>query len=394
MEYVQGESFVELIRRTIRGGATIPFDIASGIICGVLAGLQAAHTATHDDGDPLGIVHRDVSPENILVGADGVARVLDFGVAKATGGSSVTKEGTVKGKLAYMAPEQALGDPLSPATDVFSVCAVLWEALTGRRLFKGATDAATLHRILHEPIPSPKRYRSDLPEALEQVMMKGLNRAPADRFESAEAMHRALEEAFAPATSRRIAEWLKGVAGESLALRASKLAAVESSSALPCEEPASANPVVVQVASTEIRLAAFSERLIGRRPKLHKLYPLVFAAVVASGFLLTVWMLKRSSSGSPNAALPGTGLLPGSRAQATASAAALDRATLPPSAIDAAATTATVVRAPQPETSTTTNAAEPKKVLPKPPATALSPAVLPALTPIPKAANSSLYSRD
>ena len=131
-------------------------------MAGVLHGLHAAHEATNEQGEPLGIVHRDVSPQNILVGADGVARVLDFGVAKAAGRVQTTREGQLKGKLAYMAPEQTRG-MVSRATDVYAAAVVLWETLTGRRLFSGENEAEMLapgHRGPHRAAEPPGARRS------------------------------------------------------------------------------------------------------------------------------------------------------------------------------------------------------------------------------------------
>src|SRR5262249_22942699 len=134
MDYVEGVPLSSLLSQSFRAGAAIPPPIASAIVCDVLQGLHAAHEAHDDDGRPLGIVHRDVSPQNVLVGVDGVSRVCDFGVAKAAGRMSTTGTGTLKGKLEYMAPEQLRGT-VSTRTDVYAAGIVLWELLAQRRLF-------------------------------------------------------------------------------------------------------------------------------------------------------------------------------------------------------------------------------------------------------------------
>ena len=131
MEYVLGESLARLMQAAATRGERIPPSMVATIMAGVLHGLHAAHEATSDRGEPLGIVHRDVSPQNILVGTDGVARVLDFGVAKAAGRIQTTREGQLKGKLAYMAPERDPRQGVAPAADVYAASVVLWEALTG-----------------------------------------------------------------------------------------------------------------------------------------------------------------------------------------------------------------------------------------------------------------------
>src|SRR5262245_49932653 len=154
MEFVQGESLSRLIR-TMRGrNARIPPRIACAIVANALHGLHAAHEATTEQGEPLRIVHRDVSRQNILVGIDGVARVLDFGIAKATVNASNTRAGQLKGKIAYMAPEQIRGD-VDCRTDIYAASIVLWEALTGMRLFGGEHEANIHYRILNEDAPPP-----------------------------------------------------------------------------------------------------------------------------------------------------------------------------------------------------------------------------------------------
>ena len=136
MEYIQGESLARLERLASDRGDRIPEAMAASMIAGILHGLHAAHEARDERGEPLGIVHRDVSPQNVLVGVDGVARVLDFGIAKAAGRIQTTRDGQLKGKLAYMSPEQLRGE-VTRTTDVYAAGVVLWEALTGRQLFVG-----------------------------------------------------------------------------------------------------------------------------------------------------------------------------------------------------------------------------------------------------------------
>ncbi|MGH7280352.1 MAG: serine/threonine-protein kinase, partial [Polyangiaceae bacterium] len=147
IDYVQGESLSKLVRGARGRGQRVPPRIVATILSGSLHGLHAAHEARNERGEPLNIVHRDISPQNILVGTDGVARVLDFGVAKAAGRIQTTREGQLKGKLAYMAPEQLSGD-VSRKTDVYAAAVVLWEALTGRRLFTGENEAAILGKVI------------------------------------------------------------------------------------------------------------------------------------------------------------------------------------------------------------------------------------------------------
>jgi serine/threonine protein kinase len=148
MEYIHGESLLRMMQMAIRSAALLPVPVAAAILVGALHGLQEAHDARGETGEPLGIVHRDVSPHNVLIGTDGAARVLDFGVAKASQRIQTTLEGQLKGKLSYMAPEQITNRPTDRRTDVYSAAVVLWEALTGTKLFQGDSEGAVLNQIL------------------------------------------------------------------------------------------------------------------------------------------------------------------------------------------------------------------------------------------------------
>src|ERR1700733_2322727 len=185
MEYVQGESLSRLMRTVTEKGARPPPAIVASIMAGVLHGLHAAHEARDERGEPLGVVHRDVSPQNILVGADGVARLVDFGVAKATGRLQTTSEGQIKGKLSYMPPEQIQGQRVDRRADVYSAGVVLWEMLTGERLFMGENQGNTVQRVLLGDAPPPSRKVAGLPIAIDDVVLRALSREPSDRFSSA-----------------------------------------------------------------------------------------------------------------------------------------------------------------------------------------------------------------
>ena len=154
MEYVEGDTLARLLARSAQTGRAPARPVGLRVIIDMLAGLHAAHELKDDDGKPLGIVHRDVSPQNVLVGVDGSSRLTDFGVARATSKLSTTRTGQLKGKLAYMAPEQARGaKDIDRRADVFAAGVVLWEVLACRRLFKGDGEADTLNKVLNEPIP-------------------------------------------------------------------------------------------------------------------------------------------------------------------------------------------------------------------------------------------------
>ncbi len=228
MEYVPGESLARLLKSSIREGLTVSPSIVSSVVCGTLHGLHAAHEATTEAGEPLHLVHRDVSPQNILVGTDGIARVLDFGVAKAVGRLQSTQGGRLKGKLSYMAPEQLCGERVDRRTDVFAAGIVLWEALTGRKLFTGETEAVTVGNVWNLKIQRPSAVGAAVDEAVDAVVMRALERDPTRRFSNARQMALALEAAVSLASPAQVEAWLLELAGDALKKRASEVAEIES----------------------------------------------------------------------------------------------------------------------------------------------------------------------
>jgi len=226
LDYVHGDSLSRLLREARRLGEPATPALVGTILFGALEGLHAAHEARDSAGEPLDLVHRDVSPHNILVGSDGIARVLDFGVAKARGRAQTTRVGQLKGKLAYMAPEQLRGK-VTRRSDVFSAAIVLWEALTGTRLFQGDDEGEVIDRLLHKPIPSPRQHAPAVTRELEGVVMRGLARDPASRFATARDMAIALESQAALATPIEVGAWVERIAGVTLTQRAERVAAIE-----------------------------------------------------------------------------------------------------------------------------------------------------------------------
>ena len=228
MEYVAGESLSRLVRKTREAGKRIPPRYVAGVVCAALEGLHAAHEATSERGSPLGIVHRDVSPQNIHVGLDGVARVLDFGIAKATNRVQETRTDQIKGKVAYMSPEQLAKGPIDRRADVYSAAVVLWEAFTGARLFKADDVPALVYSIMNEEIRPPSSIAPDLPEGLDEIVMKGLDRDASNRWASARELAVALEKILTPAPAREIGEWVRETAGDMLAWRIELVHRIES----------------------------------------------------------------------------------------------------------------------------------------------------------------------
>jgi serine/threonine-protein kinase len=198
MDYIEGASLGELVRTCAAEGRALPPGVAVRVVLDACAGLHAAHELTDDAGSPLGLVHRDVSPQNVLVGIDGVARVTDFGIAKCVETSDPgTSRETLKGKVGYMAPEYVRGEAVDRRADVFALGVVLWEALSGRRLFRGQSDAETLERVLSSTVPPVSEGSPGL-AALDGVLARALHRDPALRFPTTEAMAHDLELAGAP----------------------------------------------------------------------------------------------------------------------------------------------------------------------------------------------------
>jgi serine/threonine-protein kinase len=227
MDYVPGESLSRLFRQLRTQGRLVPRRVGASIVSGALLGLHAAHEAKDEQGQPLGLVHRDVSPQNVLIGTDGVPRLLDFGVAKAAGRAHTTRDGSMKGKCAYMAPEQVIGQPVSRATDVFAAGVLLWELLTGRRLFQAETDAATLMKVLHEPVPPPSRVVPGLPPEWDEVVARATQRPPEARFATARDMAIAVEACEGVASTTQVGEWVETLAAGTLSSRAQMLQRIE-----------------------------------------------------------------------------------------------------------------------------------------------------------------------
>jgi serine/threonine-protein kinase len=226
MEYVVGESLAHLLEKSQERKAAVPIDVAVSIIVDTLRGLHAAHIAKDARGRWLGIVHRDVSSHNILVGLDGVARVFDFGIAKALGNAQLTRPGQIKGTLAYMSPEQLLGKQVGPTSDVFAAAVVLWEALAGYDLFARDDESATVSAVLQGVVPA-LHETAGVPLALDAALARALDREPERRFQTALEFAAALEACVRPAGAARVGDWVTWLVGGELEQRRVRLASVE-----------------------------------------------------------------------------------------------------------------------------------------------------------------------
>nr|WP_254626577.1 serine/threonine protein kinase [Myxococcus sp. CA039A] len=194
MEYVHGEAVGPLGLRAQQRKLSIPLALKCRIIADAAAGLDAAHNARSPSGRKLALIHRDVSPQNVLVGYNGGVKIIDFGVAKASGKFSQTVVGTIKGKHAYMSPEQARGEPLDHRSDIFGLGTVFYELLTHQRLFKRDTEIATLKAVVGTKIVPPSELSSDIPKELDAIVLKALARKRDERFASAGEVQLALDE--------------------------------------------------------------------------------------------------------------------------------------------------------------------------------------------------------
>jgi serine/threonine-protein kinase len=250
MEWVNGDSLMHVLRSGVAGNGPAkvePIDlrVAVRIVADAAAGLHAAHELKDDDGVSLGVVHRDVSPHNLLISADGHVKVADFGVAKALGGmQSQTAAGQIKGKISYMAPEQVTGAAVDRTSDVFALGCVLYEATTGAPPFRGEGDHQVMHALLSGKFIMPSKALIGFPLELEKILCRALAIRSADRFESAEKMRIALEEWLSSSggmvTSTHVAATVRERIGSVITTRKEKIRAA---SAAPADSDAGATSV-------------------------------------------------------------------------------------------------------------------------------------------------------
>jgi eukaryotic-like serine/threonine-protein kinase len=292
MDYIHGESLGKLLR-----GGPVPLAVASGIMTQALLGLHAAHESVDDQGQRLDIVHRDVSPQNILVGVDGVARVVDFGIAKAASRVHTTQTGKIKGKLSYMSPQQVQSEDVDRRADIFAAGVVLWESVVGRKLL--ARGDATITRVLQWKGISAEELAL-IPTFLHPIVKRALAREVSERYATAREMAMALADAVPPAGSMEIGDWVEQRASQILSDRARALSDVERQTTSSDVHPAFASSVPHLPGSEETRTALSSADLgipsmppTARRKRL--------AAAVGLGALLAalaIWGVAGRSQGA------------------------------------------------------------------------------------------------
>jgi serine/threonine-protein kinase len=227
-EYVHGDSLSKLFRASVLKRTPLDWRIVTAVMGGALHGLHAGHETRDERGQLLELVHRDVSPHNILVGVDGAPRVLDFGVAQAMRRLHSTGSSTVTSKLPYTAPEQLSGGTVTRQADVYAASVIIWEALTGYRLFRGDNHAAIITAVLRQPVLPPSRLAPDVPPALDRIVMRGLERDPALRYRTAHDMAIELQQNAQCATSSEVGAWVQSLIDEELARRAALIAEIQS----------------------------------------------------------------------------------------------------------------------------------------------------------------------
>jgi serine/threonine protein kinase len=245
MEYVQGQDLRKLVRAARRQQMPIPLEHILHVIMGVASGLHHAHDKVGMDGRPLGIVHRDVSPSNVLVTYEGGVKIVDFGIAKAATAQVATIAGTLKGKIPYMSPEQCRGEGVDRRSDIFSIGTLLWELTTGKRLFAGDNEFAILNRVAKGDVPLPSAIRPDYPPELEAIVMRALQPEPDQRYPTAQDLQIDIEdfarEARLPVSSARMSKFMSELFAEEIRDTADEISREQSVAAPPVEvQPAHA----------------------------------------------------------------------------------------------------------------------------------------------------------
>ncbi len=326
MEYIHGVSLSKL-RRSLK--APLPAAHAITIMTGALRGLHVAHELKDDSGAALGVIHRDISPQNILLGVDGVARVLDFGIAKAVDRSQNTNTGELKGKLGYMAPEVLQGGAATRQVDVYASAVVLWELLAGRRLFsRSGGGPGVFAEVISKVVDPPSAFAPGISPELDATIMRGLDRNPQQRYATAAELERALCAACAPISQEQLAVWTDAVAGQELA-RLNELVR------LPAEEPDAPTPVAMAAEQpTQLSVSSETPKRRGSAPLRWALVAAALLAVTATLVVLGLRVAAEPSLGhqrTPLARNPGFRSVPTPQATAAPEPAPLQGATKPDS---------------------------------------------------------------
>jgi eukaryotic-like serine/threonine-protein kinase len=336
MEYLEGGTAAQILRKARRAGVPLSFSLVAGLLRQVCDGLHHAHELADATGAPLGLVHRDVTPSNLFLTVPGVVKLLDFGVAKSKDALARTSTGALKGKFAYMSPEQVLGKDLDRRSDIFSLGSVYFELLTGKRLFWRESEYHMFQAIVEEPIPAVTSLRADVPRAVVEVVERAMSRDREERFASAaelgEAIERAMSRNGGVSSSHQLAEHLEDhfavdlAAAQELIVEASAIAARPRASAEPTGE-------------TRARRVE-TESLIVPPPRKRRFVALAVVAVAVAAVVGALgW--SRIAGGPPPAATPIViqgGEVVSSDGRTTRVAGPADRTAPPPAGPSIAAT--------------------------------------------------------
>jgi len=362
MEYIAGPTLRDLLRKLARAGLRMPLPVMVRIFADALAGLHAAHELEGPDGEQLKLVHRDVSPHNILVGTDGITRITDFGVARAEARLTTTIDNTLKGRISYMAPEQGMHMPIDRRADVYSAGIVMWEALTGKRLFQADNDVALICKVLAGAQISPRKLEAAVPETIDQVCMKALALDPEQRFPTAQDFADALENTARAcgagvASNREVARFVDdrcGVAaaaadhpdeevdtlvGESAGTKSdSRTVPTGAAAVLPAERPSPASPKGRRTLAAFLAVAALAAIVVVAMKAGVLSAPEVGVAApsTASSWSAPVSDVKTEASGGGVSTSTTTAAMP-ALSVPQASSAPTSSVPLPPSAVPTAA---------------------------------------------------------
>jgi eukaryotic-like serine/threonine-protein kinase len=313
MEYVEGESLAAILRSASSAGVRAPFPIACAIVHDVLLGLHEAHEAKDDDGAPLGIVHRDVSPQNVIVGVDGLARVLDFGVAKAHQNSHRSNDNEIKGKIPYMPPEQLYGEAVDRRVDVYAAGVTLWETLVGARLFDGPSETAVVRRITEQPVEPPSARVADLPADLDGIVLRALSPSADDRFPTALEMAQQIASLVALPTRTEVSAWVRQFVAPRVSTASGERPSVNVTQRLAMPHRAEATTILAVLERARTREASFVVERTAIAPR--RRVPIAAAigavavavALSAAAFAGVAWAAR---SAEPTAAAGNAGATP------------------------------------------------------------------------------------
>ena len=315
MEFLEGQSLDKVIREALRRGERLSLEIVFPWILGVLDALSYAHTLQDYDGSPLHVVHRDISPSNLFISYDGTPRLLDFGIAKAATQVAETQTGQIKGKFSYMAPEQARGEVVDGRADLWSMGVVMWECLSGERLFKERNHLDTIRRVLAGDVP-PLETKVEIPEDLVDIIDRALSVRRADRWDSAEQMRDALtrwqrEAGFHPASQRELGRFMVSLFEDRIQSQKEQIrVALE---AFDARESMSSERSLISFDDSAAGMTGARSAMSPPPAPRSKLVPVLGAALLLTLGVLagTMWMRQPAESASNEAGAPTAAQAPG-----------------------------------------------------------------------------------